>query len=104
MRKFSLLISIGLVAIIASACIGGPPPPPPPEGPHRDVVMFGDSNGWGIGCYLGHEGIAGVATAPLPCNPQPDFSTQNESLGACTIAGGQTLLYNHQVIAPSCAN
>jgi len=105
MRKFSLLISIGLVGIVAGACIGGPPPPPPPPpGPHRDVVMFGDSNGWGIGCYLGHEGIAGVATAPLPCNPQPDFSTQNESLGACTIAGGQTLLYNHQVIAPSCAN
>jgi hypothetical protein len=88
MRKISLLISVLLLAVIAGACVGGPPSPPPDPGPHRGVVMFGDSNGWGIGCYLGHEGIAGVATAPLPCNPQADFSTQNESLGAGTIAGG----------------
>jgi hypothetical protein len=104
MRKLSLLISVVFIALIVGACFGGPPPPPPPPpSDHRDVVMFGDSNGWGIGCLLGHEGIA-QAGPPLPCNPQPDFSTQNESLGACTIAGGQTLLYNRQVIAPSCAN
>jgi hypothetical protein len=104
MRKLSFLITVSLVTVIAAACIGGPPPPPPDQGPHRDVVLFGDSNGWGIGCYLGHEGIAGVSSTPLPCDPQPDFSTDNEALGACTIAGGQTLLYNHMVISPSCAN
>jgi hypothetical protein len=104
MRKLSLLVGVVFVAFVVGACFGGPPPPPPPPpSPHRDVVMFGDSNGWGIGCYLGHEGIA-QAGPRLPCNPQPDFSTQNESLGACTIAGGQVLLYNRQVLAPSCAN
>jgi hypothetical protein len=104
-RKLSFVLSVVSVAVIVGACVGAPPPPPPPDpGPHRDVVLFGDSNGWGIGCYLGHEGIASATNSPLPCNPQPDFSTDNEALGACTIAGGQTLLYNRQVIAPSCAN
>ena len=102
MRKLTLLISAVLVALIAAACIP-PPPPPPPSGPHRDVVMFGDSNAWGIGCYLGHEGLASNGP-PLPCNPQPDFSTQNEALGACSIAGGQTLMYSQFVLEPSCAN
>lgn len=106
MRKWSLIVCGVVVALLASACFaGGPaPPPPPPPSPHRDVVLFGDSNGWGIGCYLGHEGIAQASRSPLPCNPQPDFSAQNEALGACTIAGGTTLLYNRQTIAPSCTN
>jgi hypothetical protein len=108
MRKLITLSCGFVVALVVTGCVPGPVkepgPPPPPPSPHRDVVMFGDSNGWGIGCYLGHEGIASASRTPLPCIPQPDFSTQNESLGACTIAGGTSLLYNRQTIAPSCAN
>lgn len=102
MRKLSLPICGVVVALLAGACFGGPAPPPPPPSPHRDVVVFGDSNAWGIGCSLGHSGTAG-GSPPFPCSPQ-SFSVSNESLGACTIAGGTTLLYNRTAIPPSCSN
>ena len=98
MRKLSLLVSGIVVALIAVACV----PPPPPPTPHRDVVVFGDSNGWGIGCSIGDTGD--IATnPPFPCTPQ-SFSTKNETLGACSIMGGQALLYNGLALSPSCTD
>jgi hypothetical protein len=87
-----------VVALLAGACFGGPPPP---SGPHRDVVVFGDSNAWGIGCSLGDPGEFAQDPPPFPCTPQ-SFSVKNETAGACTIAGAMTLLYNHTALNPSC--
>lgn len=97
MRRLSLPICGVIVAVLAGACFGGPPPPP---SPHRDVVVFGDSNAWGIGCSLGDQGEFSE-TPPFPCTPQ-SFSVKNETAGACTIAGGTALLYNRIAINPSC--
>jgi hypothetical protein len=97
MRKFSLVVCGVVVALLAGACFGGPPPPP---SPHRDVFVFGDSNAWGIGCSLGDQGDL-TDNPPFPCTPQ-SFSVKNETAGACTIAGGTTLLYNRAAINPSC--
>jgi hypothetical protein len=98
MRKFSLVVCGVVVALLAGACFGGPPPP---SGPHRDVVVFGDSNAWGIGCSLGDPGEFAQDPPPFPCTPQ-SFSVKNETAGACTIAGATTLLYNHTALNPSC--
>jgi hypothetical protein len=106
MRKLSWVVCGVVVALVASACVGGgppvktPAPPPPPPSPHRDVVVFGDSNAWGIGCSLGDPGEF-APNPPFPCTPQP-FSVDNETAGACTIAGATTLLYNQTVLNPSC--
>lgn len=97
MRKLSLPICGVVVALLAGACFGGPPPPP---SPHRDVVVFGDSVAWGIGCSLGDSGVYGN-DPPFPCTPQ-SFSAVNETSGACSIAGGQTLLYNRITTAAPC--
>lgn len=97
MRRLSLPICGVVVALVAGACFGGPPPPP---SPHRDVVVFGDSNAWGIGCSLGDPGEF-ARDPPFPCTPQ-SFSVKNETAGACTIAGGTALLYNRAAINPSC--
>jgi len=100
MRKLSLSICVILTALVAGACFGGSPPPDP----HRDVVLFGDSNGWGIGCELGDDGIA-AGQSPFPCTGQPDFSANNQGIGTCSIAGGLTLLYGNRIAyPPSCAD
>ena len=98
MRKLWLPIGV-IVTLLSAACFGGPPPP---DSPHRDVVVFGDSNAWGIGCSIGDAGELVGNNPPFPCSPQPDFSVSNQTAGACTIAGGTTLLYNHSAIPPSC--
>jgi hypothetical protein len=98
MRRLSLPICGVVVALLAGACFGGPPPP---SGPHRDVVVFGDSNAWGIGCSLGDPGEFAQDPPPFPCTQQ-SFSVKNETAGACTIAGAMTLLYNHTALNPSC--
>jgi hypothetical protein len=97
----SLLTSVLVVGLIAGACFGTSPPPP--SSPHRDVVVFGDSNAWGIGCSIGDPGEL-VANPPFPCTPQPDFSVTNATAGACTIAGGLSLLYDHAAIPASCTD
>jgi hypothetical protein len=96
-RKSSLLVCTLVVALVAGACFGGSPPP---SGPHRDVVVFGDSNAWGIGCSLGDPGDI-TQDPPFPCTPQ-SFSVRNETAGACSIAGGMALLYDRAAINPSC--
>jgi hypothetical protein len=102
-RKLSLLICGVVVALLAGACVPTKPPPPP-EDPHRDVVLFGDSNAWGIGCKLGDDGIAG-GQPPFPCTGQADFSAKNEAIGTCSIAGGLALLYSNRIAyPPSCAD
>jgi hypothetical protein len=97
-RKYSLPVAGVVVALVAGACVGPTKPPPPPEDPHRDVVLFGDSNADGIGCVLGDPS----GEPPFPCTGQPDFSAQNESTGACSIAGGLTLLYLRWAYPPGC--
>src|SRR2546429_532129 len=57
MRKLSLLACGVVVALTASGCFGAPPP----TDPHRDVVVFGDSNADGIGCLLGDPSSYGPA-------------------------------------------
>jgi hypothetical protein len=100
MRKLSLLVGAAVIALGAGACIPSPPPPP---SPHRDVVVFGDSNAWGIGCSLGDAGDI-PTDPPFPCTPQPDFSVRNETQGACSITGGLALLYDHPAVAPLCSD
>src|SRR5262245_25532493 len=97
LRKFSLLVAgVLLAGGTLAACIGGPPPPPPTD-PH-DVLVVGDSVSFAFGCVLGDAGNSGN-----PCPANPDFSTQHDFSGACTIAPGTLVLYNGGFApAPSC--
>ena len=95
MRKFTLLVA-GLVLCggTLTACFGGSPPPPDPH----DVLVVGDSVSFAFGCVLGSDGGSGN-----PCPTQPDFTTQNDFSGACTITPGTLVLYNGGAApAPSC--
>ena len=100
MRRLSLLAGALVVVLSATACFGSPPPPPDP---HRDVVVFGDSNAWGIGCSLGDPGDLAATNEPFPCTPQ-SFSVENSTEGGCSIMGGVTLLYDRVAIPPSCSD
>jgi lysophospholipase L1-like esterase len=82
----SLLVGAFVVALSATACIGGPPAPPPPP----NVVVFGDSNAWGIGCSLGDDAGYGASW----CAPQGGVSARNETEGTCSINTNVALLYN----------
>ncbi len=100
MRKSSFLVSALVVALAAVACVGTQPgPPPPPQPPN--VVVFGDSNAWGIGCSLGDD--AGLGTNPdFPCTPQGGVSARNETEGTCSITTNVALLYNHLALPALC--
>ncbi|MBA2326355.1 MAG: hypothetical protein H0V95_06895, partial [Actinobacteria bacterium] len=91
MRKTSLgVVVLAAVTLVAAACQPAPPPPPPP--PHFDVLMVGDSIGFGVGCgVLGHEGDQ----QDVQC-PDRDFSAVNAYAGACSISQGWLQLYNRQ--------
>lgn len=99
MRKLSLLVGALIVALSATACIGGPPPPPLPP----NVVVFGDSNAWGIGCSLGDDG--GLGTSPdFPCTPQGGVSARNATEGTCSITPNVALLYNQFALPALCSD
>ena len=98
--KKRLAVSLLGLAIFVAACqpTKPPPPPPTPVNPDRDVLLLGDSVGFGVGCELGHN-----AEEPLNnCPPQPGFSTWNGYLGACSVGEGRILLYNATAIEGNC--
>jgi hypothetical protein len=89
MRK-SIIGGLAVLAVVVAACQPTKPPPPPPgENPDRDVLLLGDSVGFGVGCMLGHNG----GDAGQNCPPKPGFSTWNGYLGACAVAEGLIQLY-----------
>ena len=74
-----------VVAAASPACIGGGGPQPTP----RDVLLVGDSIGFGIGCYvLGDRG-----TSDNPC-PHRSFTAANAYIGGCAISPGYIIQYN----------
>jgi len=103
-RKASFVVTaVVAVAVLVTACT---PVQQPSPSPYRDVVLFGDSNGWGIGCVLGDEGDASVYApgAQADCPAQPDFSARNQSAGACNLSGATILLYNGGAAGNPCQN
>ncbi len=97
--KKSIVAGLALLAIAVAACNPTkPPPPPPPPPPNVDVLLVGDSVGFGVGCMLGDNGPDDGQNCP----PQPGFSTFNGYLGACAVAEGQILLYNHTAVEGNC--
>jgi hypothetical protein len=90
-RKLLAVSVVGLVVFVA-ACQPTkppPPPPPPPENVDRDVLLLGDSVGFGVGCMLGDNGPDNDQNCPA----KPGFSTLNGYIGACAVAEGLVQLY-----------
>ncbi len=88
MRK-SIIGGLAALAVVVAACQPTKPPPPPPVNPDRDVLLLGDSVGFGVGCMLGDNGGDNSQTCP----PNPNFSTWNGYLGACAVSEGLIQLY-----------
>ncbi len=97
MRKL-FVAGVAAMALLVAACLPPPPPPPPPPNPDRQVLLLGDSVGFGVGCILGHN----AEDAAHNCPPQPSFSTWNGYLGACSVGQGLVLLYDHRAIEGNC--
>jgi hypothetical protein len=97
MRKSLVGGSFALVLLVAAACQPTKPPPPPPPPTNTDVLVLGDSVGFGVGCMLGDNGPDNQS-----CPPKPGFSTINGYLGACAVAEGAILLYNHTAVEGNC--
>jgi hypothetical protein len=94
--------AVGLagLALLVAACVPNKPPPPPPPPPNVDVLLVGDSVGFGIGCgVLGHAGDQPQQTCPPP---PPGLATYNGYLGACSVSQGTLLLYDKTAVQGSC--
>jgi hypothetical protein len=96
--KKSIVGGLAVLAVVVAACQPTKPPPPPPQPPNVDVLLLGDSVGFGVGCMLGDNGPDDGQSCP----PKPGFSTANGYLGACAVGEGQILLYNATAVQGNC--